>query len=250
MSARRLPIGELAQGGMADMVRAARAAPGLFVFFLVLGAAAAFIEAAVPGALGLSSGMDLVVTIAAHALVTAAVAVALHRFVILSELNSVASLLARWRTVLDFASVLFGAQFLILLPTLLAGSIWARQEDMPVWIPPLCIALALTGFLALLRHLLVFPAIAIDAEDRSLRTGAAGAGRVILPIVCASIVAMLLISLAGALIGAPLLLLGFSQSSLVIKLFALVAEVAMSAATVAVVSRAYLWREGRQPADG
>lgn len=247
MTARRLRIGRLAQAGLDDMTRAARAMPGLGLGMLCLVAIAAYLEQRVPGGLGAAGAAGFVVTLAADSVATAVVAVALHRFVILNETNTLASLAARWRVLLDFATVLFGAQFLTLLPMVLAGSRFESQEAMPGWVAIGCIGFALVGFGLLLRHLLVFPAIAIGAEDRSLRASAAGAGRIVPRVVLACLAALILISLVAVAVALPLILLGLREAVVGSSLFKATAQLAASAATVAVVSRAYLWREGRWP---
>ena len=247
MSRARLPILTLAWRGVGDMLSAARAAPSLFVFLLCLSALAAFVETAVPAALGVSAGMDLVIRLAVSAALTSVIAVALHRFVILSETNTAGTLAARSGVIADFAAVLFGAQYLSIAPMLIANSIWSSQDDMPVVVLILCIAVAIAGFVAILKYLFVLPAIAVESPERGLSANAIRLLSVALPIVLASALAMLLISLVGALVAAPFLLLAIEVSQYPAQLFTLVTQVAMAAATVAVVSRAYLWREGRWP---
>lgn len=250
MSPNAPSIGQLAHAGLSGMVRAARAMPGLSIGLLCVVAVAAYIGDAVPRGFGGAGAAGFVVSLAVDAVATAAVAVTMHRFLLLGETNTVFSLAARRRVLLDFATVLFGAQFLILLPMVLAGSIWETQEATPAWAAAGCIGVALLGFAILLRHVLVFPAIAAEAQDRSLRASAAGAGRIVPRVVLACLLAMITISLIAFAVALPLILIGLKDAVVGSPLFRATAQLAASAATVAVVSRAYLWREGRLPDGG
>lgn len=247
MSRRRPPIVALAQAGVEDTVRAVRASPWLFACLLCAAGGEAYVDENASDGWGLPETPAFVLTLATSAAVTSAVAVTLHRSVILSETNSIASLAGRWRAMLDFATVLFGAQFLIFLPSFVAFRIWERQDAMPGSVVVLCVGFAILGFVALLRHVLVFPAIAIEAEDRSLRGAAEAAGRVVPSIVLACALAATLLSLIAALVASPVLLAGLKDAPFAAMGFRMVVEVATSAAMVAIVSRAYLWRAGRWP---
>lgn len=238
----RLPIWPLAKTGLADMAGAIRRMPGLFVLFYCASLAVALLDAIVP--VGLPHAIRIAVALAASAAVTSSVAVTLHRYVILSEVNGARSLASRWPTLLDFATVVLAAQLFMVLPALVALLIWGGAEKAPAWVTPVTLAFVPVTCVILVRHLLVFPAVAVGAPDRSLATAARGGMRLILPVVLACLFAMLLIGLASSLVGLPVLLA--SADVIVVTLVLTTAiELVISATTVAIVSRAYLWRGGQ-----
>lgn len=249
MRAGRPPILMLAQAGLGDMVRAVRASPQLFLVLLCAVAAANVANEAAPAALELPDSMAFVLALATSAAVTAGVAVTMHRFVILSETNTVASLASRWRLMLDFATVLFGAQFFIMLPSVLAVAIFGSQDATPVGVVAACVLVGIVGGVIILRRLMVLPEIAIEAERLSLRDGAIGLLRVGLPILLACFLATLVVAMVTILTALPLILFGLRDLVLRSPPVSAAVDVAASAATVSIVSRAYLWREGLWPTN-
>ncbi|GLK67673.1 hypothetical protein [Hansschlegelia plantiphila] len=237
---------ELAKEAFSGAAAAARAMPALFlVSFLLFAAASWFTERSQPAdpkdALAVASLLPVVVF---GAIVSSVLAVAVHRFYLLSERNGLMSLLERHsRTVAEFMVTMLAFNFILII-TMQILRLGDVERPLTVLIAFLLFVVVCLVFLyGMLRLSLIFPAIAVETPGRSLASAYRAGRGLVWRQICAG--ALLAVPLFVLPLAARLALAGSPAGAVAAALVRGAATLALTAVFVVLASRLFVWRQER-----